>query len=240
MGSEQKVLVVIPTYNECLNVKRAIDAILTLNQGYHILIVDDNSPDGTGKIAEELASEHPEVQCLIRTGPRGRGLASIEGYHYCLDNGYRCVCEIDCDLSHDPEDIIRMVEMSRDCDVVAGSRYVEGGSFGNYPFHRRLISRAANLVARIILGIKVKDATQSFRFIKRNVLEELLQGYLISSGFSITVETNYRATRARFRICEMPIRISDRLYGTAKMNFREVVRFARAIVSIRLGLRRVL
>ena len=217
---------VLPTYNEAGNVEAIVRAALprlaaaTVPDGHRILIVDDSSPDGTGAIAERLAAELDAVEVLHRSAKEGLGRAYLAGFRRALDAGAELVLEMDSDFSHDPVDIPRLVEASRDADLVLGSRYVEGGGIINWGFGRRLLSRGGSWYARTVLGVPIRDMTGGFKCFRREVLERLHLAAVHAGGYGFQVELTYRALEAGFRVREIPIVFHERREGASKMSGR--------------------
>jgi len=214
--------VVIPTYNEAENVRPMAEALFALElANLEILIVDDESPDGTGLIADELADEYPNrVSVLHRAGPRGLGWAYIHGFRWALERGADCVVQMDCDFSHSPRYIPQFLERIQNYDVVVGSRYVEGGGTDeNWSWGRWLLSWWANSVyTRLILGCQVRDATAGFKCWRREALEGIDLSRIHSQGYVFQVEMAYVAERLGYRILEIPIYFEDRRIGQSKMS----------------------
>ncbi len=221
-----KLMIVLPTYNEKENLETMIETLLALPvPDLSVLIVDDNSPDGTGAIADKLAAKLPDrVSVLHRKGKLGLGTAYIEGFHIALDKGADYVMQMDCDFSHDPKYIPQMIDKADecDCDIVIGSRYVKGGSLDEtWGIGRKLLSWWANSIyVRLILGTKAKDATGGFRLWKREVLEGMDLNRIRSNGYVFQVETIYVAEKLGYRDEEIPIYFADRKIGTSKMSFK--------------------
>jgi len=214
---------VLPTYNEAENIERLVEAALpqlAQTGEHHILIVDDNSPDGTGQIADRLAGEHDEVEVLHRTAKEGLGRAYVAGFTRALEAGAERVMEMDSDFSHDPADLRALLAASADADLVLGSRYVEGGGVRNWGLLRRLVSRGGSLYARVVLGLPVRDLTGGFKCFRRQVLEALDLESVHADGYGFQIELTYRAVRAGFRVKEVPIVFSERELGQSKMTAR--------------------
>ncbi|MCL5958873.1 MAG: polyprenol monophosphomannose synthase, partial [Chloroflexi bacterium] len=207
-------LVVLPTYNEASNIESMVRDIL-IQGAFDILIVDDNSPDGTGRMADELSLENPgRIEVLHREEKRGLGSAYVAGFGYALGLGFPYIFQMDADFSHNPADLPRMVaELEAGADVVIGSRYVPGGQTPGWTVQRRLLSRAGSFYARTILGLDVQDPTGGFRGFRREVIERLDLGSIRSNGFAFQIETAYRCCRNGFRIAEIPITFVDRRLG---------------------------
>jgi dolichol-phosphate mannosyltransferase len=190
-----------------------------LRDGDRILVIDDASPDGTGEIADRLAADHPFVSVLHRPKKQGLGPAYLDGFRHALAGGAELVLEVDCDFSHDPNDVPRLIAAAEDgADVVLGSRYVAGGGVTDWGLVRRLISRGASAYTELFLRMGVKDPTGGFKCFRRTVLEALDLDAISAKGYAFQIETTYRAKRAGFRIVEIPIIFSDRMHGHSKMS----------------------
>src|SRR6184192_1642746 len=183
-----------------------------------VLVIDDSSPDGTGEIADRLAGELPWVEVLHRPRKEGLGRAYVDGFRHVLARGAELVLEMDCDFSHDPNDVPRLIAAAQDADLVLGSRYVTGGAVGNWGFVRRLVSAGGSWYARVLLGAPVRDLTGGFKCYRRQVLEAIDLDAIESRGYAFQIETTYRALRAGFRVVEVPITFVDREVGGSKMS----------------------
>lgn len=209
----------MPTYNEAANIERFVAAVRAeLPEPRRILIVDDNSPDGTGRIADELAAAHEDVEVLHRTVKEGLGPAYVAGFKRALAGGAARVISMDADFSHDPADLPRLVEASSEADLVIGSRYVEGGEIAEWGPLRRFVSRGGSTYSRLALGIPVRDLTGGFKCYRREVLEAIDLDNLESLGYAFQVETTFRAWRRGFRVVEIPILFTERREGASKMS----------------------
>jgi dolichol-phosphate mannosyltransferase len=211
-----KALVCLPTYNECENLERMLRALA--DKGVEVLVIDDNSPDGTGKLADRLAAELGFVSVLHRAQKEGLGPAYLAGFRRALADGADLVLEMDADFSHDPADVPRLVAAAADADLVLGSRYVEGGSIPNWGRVRRFISSGGSWYARVLLGVDVRDLTCGFRCYRRAVLETIDLDAIDSRGYAFQIEGTYRTLRAGFRVAEIPITFVDREQGGSKMS----------------------
>jgi dolichol-phosphate mannosyltransferase len=218
--NEHRACVVLPTYNERENIPAIVPAILAASPALDVLVVDDDSPDGTGALADELASADPRVRVLHRERKAGLGRAYLEGFAKALSAGYGRILEMDADFSHDPARLPAL--LATDADVVLGSRYVPGGGTVNWGLGRRLLSRGGSLYARTILGVPIRDLTGGFKCFRRKVLESLDLGTVRSSGYAFQIELTYRAIRRGFKVVELPITFVDRRVGRSKMSRRIV------------------
>ncbi len=213
-----QVLVIVPTYQEADNIRQITDRLRRAVPEAHLLVADDNSPDGTGAIADELAAADPTVHVLHRPGKGGLGAAYVAGFGWAREHGYDVVVEMDADGSHAPEELPRLLNALRDADLVLGSRWVEGGKVVNWPGHRELLSRGGNLYTRLALGAPLRDATGGFRAYRREVLEALDLDQVASQGYCFQVDLAWRAWRAGFRLVEVPITFTERERGESKMS----------------------
>jgi dolichol-phosphate mannosyltransferase len=213
---------ILPTYNEAENIGPIVRAARAqLRAGDHILVVDDNSPDGTGAIADQLAQEIDGLEVLHRPGKQGLGRAYLAGFQHALDGGADLVIEMDSDFSHDPADLPRLIATAEEgADLVLGSRYVPGGSVTDWGLLRKLISRGGSWYARVVLGVKIRDLTGGFKCFRRSVLESLDLNAVHADGYGFQIELTYRTIKAGFRVVEIPIVFRDRRVGESKMNAR--------------------
>jgi dolichol-phosphate mannosyltransferase len=219
-----RATVCLPTYNERENLPRMIEALgRVLREGDRVLVIDDNSPDGTGEVADALAAEHAFVDVLHREQKEGLGRAYVAGFQRTLADGAELVLEMDCDFSHDPSDVPRLIEAAEGgADLVLGSRYVPGGSTRNWGLVRRLISRGGSVYTALFLRMGVHDPTGGFKCFRRAVLERLDLDAITPRGYAFQIEMTYRAKQARFTVVEIPITFVDREVGQSKMS-RSVV-----------------
>ena len=206
----------LPTYNERENIESMLRALG--DKGVRVLVIDDNSPDGTGELADQLAVELGYVDVLHRERKEGLGPAYLAGFRRALADGAELVLEMDCDFSHDPADVPRLVAAAGDADVVLGSRYVPGGGVRNWGALRRFVSAGGSFYARVLLGIGVRDLTGGFKCYRRRVLETIDLDSIDSKGYAFQIETTYRALRRGFRVVEIPITFVDREAGGSKMS----------------------
>jgi dolichol-phosphate mannosyltransferase len=228
-----RATVCLPTYNERENLETMLRALEP--HGVEVLVIDDNSPDGTGELADRLAAELEFVSVLHRSRKEGLGPAYIAGFRRALADGAELVLEMDCDFSHDPEDVRRLIAAAQDgADVVLGSRYVEGGSIGNWGAVRRAVSAGGSWYARTLLGVRVRDLTGGFKCYRRAVLERIDLDAIDSRGYAFQIETTYRALRAGFRVVEIPIRFADRTEGQSKMSRSIVLEGMWKVPALRL------
>jgi len=234
--------VILPTYNEAGNIERMVEAVgPKLGADDRILIVDDNSPDGTGRIADGLAREDARVEVLHRPAKEGLGPAYIAGFRRALEGGAGLVVQMDADFSHDPAYLPRLIAASALADLVLGSRYVPGGGITEWGAMRRLISRGGSLYSRVLLGVPERDLTGGFKCFRREVLEEIDLDTVAASGYSFQVEMTYRVLKAGFEVLEVPITFRERQAGNSKMSTSIVIEAAWRVPAIRLsgaGLRR--
>jgi dolichol-phosphate mannosyltransferase len=217
--------VVIPTYNEADNIKIIVDRVRQAVPQVDILIADDNSPDGTGRIADELTAGDERVHVLHRPGKQGLGAAYVAGFGWAREHGYEAVVEMDADGSHAPEELPRLLDALSEADAVLGSRYVPGGTVVNWPTSRMLISRSGNLYVRMALGMPFRDATGGYRAYRMPVLDKMEIDSVSSQGYCFQVDLAWRAYRQGFRVTEVPITFADRERGASKMS-QSIVREA--------------
>ncbi len=217
-----RCLVIIPTYNERENLRPLCAAVLAQGTALEVLVVDDNSPDGTGDLARELAARDPRVHLLEREGKLGLGTAHIAGFRWALARHYERVITMDADFSHPPDRIPAMLEASRHADVVIGSRYVEGGGHKDWPVRRLLLSSLSNVVARLALRLEPADCTGAFRCFRRRVLEQIAFENIVAAGYSFQEEMLWHCSGRGFAIAEVPIVFADRQRGRSKISWREV------------------
>ena len=227
-----RATVCLPTYDERENLERMVRTLHEL--GVSVLVIDDNSPDGTGQLADRLAEELDGVEVLHRERKEGLGPAYLAGFRRALTDGAELVLEMDCDFSHDPADVRRLIAATDGADLALGSRYVEGGSVGNWGLVRRAVSSGGSLYARVLLGVPVRDLTGGFKCYRRAVLEAIDLDAISSKGYAFQIETTYRALRAGFRVVEVPIRFVDREEGGSKMSRRIVLEAIWKVPALRL------
>lgn len=217
--SESKVLVIVPTYNEGENVRPLTAGILSHLENPHILFIDDSSPDGTGEAERKLSTENPRVHVMSRPRKMGLGTAYIRGFSFALEGGYDIVFEMDADLSHDPAELPRFVGMTKEFDLVIGSRYIPGGGTTKWGWMREAVSRGGNAYARAILGCPLTDLTSGYRCYTRRALEAIDLTSIRAEGYAFQIEMAYRIWRKGLRVGELPIVFSDRERGKSKMSW---------------------
>ena len=213
-----KTLIIVPTYNERENISRLLPELMALGPDVRVLVVDDNSPDGTGKLADELAAEYDRISVLHRPGKLGLGSAYVAGFKYAIQQDVDCVFEMDADFSHDPAMIPRFIEEIASCDVVIGSRYISGINVVNWPMSRLLLSYFANIYTRVVTGMSIRDTTSGYKCFRREVLENIDLDNVRSDGYAFQIEMNFRCWRKGYRIREIPIIFVDRRSGTSKLS----------------------
>ncbi|MCD4770516.1 MAG: polyprenol monophosphomannose synthase [Bacteroidales bacterium] len=212
-------LVIIPTYNEKENITAIIEAVTGLSVDFDLLIVDDNSPDGTGSIVESLLKDYSNLNLIKREGKLGLGTAYITGFHWAIEKGYDIICEMDADFSHNPNDLLKLHKSCMNgADLAIGSRYISGVNVVNWPLGRVLMSYTASLYVRLVTGLKVKDTTAGFKAYKRVVLETIDLNSVNSVGYAFQIEMKFTTWKFGFKIEEIPIVFTDRKLGTSKMS----------------------
>ena len=232
-----KTLIIIPTYNEVENLRPLLQEIFSSVPETDILIVDDNSPDGTGKLADEIHAENSQVHVLHRPGKLGLGTAYIAGFKYAVEHGYDVAFEMDADFSHDPSYLPDFLKAIKNADLVIGSRYIPGGGTPNWSPLRRLISGSGNIFARFMLNIPVRDCTAGFRCYRRQVLESIDLDTVQSQGYAFQVEMVYRVLLQGFKIVETPIIFKDRRVGKSKMSRKIVIEAFTYVIRSRFSKR---
>jgi len=225
MTHTQRALIIFPTYNEKDNIRKIVHAVLPLDPRIHVLIVDDNSPDGTGQIAGQLAEQEKNVNVLHREEKKGLGRAYIAGFKWAIERKFDYIFEMDADFSHGPEYLKDFLREIQNNDLVIGSRYISGVNVINWPMSRLLLSYFANVYTRIITGLPLRDATGGFKCFRRELLEAINLDDVKSSGYSFQIEMSMRAWKKNFRIKEIPIIFVDRIAGQSKMS-KKIVREA--------------
>jgi dolichol-phosphate mannosyltransferase len=215
---EKRALVIIPTYNEQENVRGIVEMVLRQTSSIHVLIVDDNSPDGTGNIVQDMMRSQPRLHLLRRSGKLGLGTAYIAGFKWGLAQGYDFLIEMDADFSHDPNEVPHLLNKAEEADLVLGSRYANGIRVINWPLPRLVLSKGAALYVRLITGLPVTDPTGGFKCFRRAVLESIDLDAVRSNGYAFQVEMTYKAWMKGFRVAEVPITFVDRYAGQSKMS----------------------
>lgn len=232
-ASKRKTLIIVPTYNERENLPELVRQIFGEVPHAHILVVDDNSPDGTGALADSLAAADARVHVMHRAGKLGLGTAYIGGFKWALERDYERVFEMDADFSHQPKYLPTFLERAEEADLVLGCRYMKGGGTEDWTFMRRMISKGGNLYARVVMGLRFKDLTGGFKCFRREVLETLDLDAVKSKGYAFQIELTYRAHLAGFKIAEVPIIFPDRKLGQSKMSGRIVREAMLNVVKLR-------
>ncbi len=213
-----KTLIVSPTYNEKKNVPTLLEKVFDVNPDYHVLIVDDNSPDGTGDLVESMQGKYENLHLARRPEKSGLGTAYCYGFQWALENGYDIIVQMDADMSHDPNEIPAMINLLDDYDFIVGSRYCDGISVVRWPLRRLALSYGANIYSRIVTGMPIKDGTGGFKVWSRKVLEAIELNTVKSQGYSFQIEMNFRSWARGFRVVEHPIIFIDRTIGESKMS----------------------
>ena len=217
----KKIYIVIPTYNEAKNIEKVLEKIFNLKiDNLSVLVIDDNSPDGTGKIVEKLKIKNSAIDIMHRPGKAGLGRAYVAGFKEALNRGADYIIQMDADLSHDPKSIPSLIAAAADNDLVIGSRYIAGGGTSNWNFARRMVSKLGNRYARFVLGLKIHDITGGFRCYCRAVLEKIDLDRVDSVGFNFQIEVGYKAIKAGFKVKEVPIIFTERLEGKSKFSLK--------------------
>jgi dolichol-phosphate mannosyltransferase len=228
-----KIAVVIPTYNEAENIKKITAEVLSLNiPGLEIIIVDDNSPDGTGRIADDLKAQDSRIRVVHRLGKLGLGTAYLEGFKYALDKGAEILFEMDADFSHNPKVLPHFLEAIKENDLVIGSRFIEGGK-NDIGYIRQLVSRLGSLYARAVLGLRVRDLTGGFNCFRRKVLESINFDEVHSSNYAFQIEMKYRTDKKNFRIKEIPIIFTLRQKGKTKFYYKMILESLWLVLKLR-------
>ncbi len=229
-----KTIIVTPTYNERSNIKDLIQIVFSIDPNYHLLIVDDNSPDGTADIVEEMSITYPNLHLKKRQGKLGLGTAYCAGFKLALEKGFDTIIQIDADLSHNPKDIPRLIDKLDKYDLVIGSRYFDGVSVVRWPIRRLILSYGANLYTRIVTGLPVRDATGGFKCWRKEVLENISLEEVHSEGYSFQIEMTFRAWLKGFKVTEVPIIFIERSSGQSKMSKRIIYEAILMVWRLRL------
>ena len=232
-----RTLITLCTYNERENIRQLIPELHTVAPDATILIIDDNSPDGTGQLADQLSAADPRVQVLHRAGKQGLGTAILAGFHYAIDQGFEFVVNLDADFSHNPKYIPELIQRTSQCDVVIASRYVRGGGVAGWTRGRKLMSQSINVWARLCLGLTTQDNSGSFRCYRVSKLAEIDWSRTMASGYAFQEEVLYRCQRVQCRMVEVPIVFEDRRFGTTKINLGECLTAGWVIFA--LGIQRM-
>ena len=230
----KKILIVTPTYNERKNIHELVSTLFELNPDFHILVVDDSSPDGTAEIVKELQADCANLHLLSRNEKTGLGSAYIAGFNYALERDYEAVVQMDADMSHDPKDVPLLIEAIENADLAIGSRYISGINVVNWPLQRLIISYGANIYTRLVTRLPVRDATGGFKCWRREALEAINLDGVRSQGYSFQIEMTYRAWLKGFRITEIPIIFVDRTVGESKMTRSIMLEAAVMIPRLRI------
>ena len=227
-------VILIPTYNERENIERLLELLLELYPEMDILIIDDNSTDGTIEVIRRFSDTYPNIHYIIRVDERGLGSALVRGYREAIKRGYKYLIQMDADLQHDPIYIGELMDRLRSgCDLVIASRYVEGGGVESWSFRRRFISWGANKYVKLLLGIKARDVTSGYRGFNLSSLKEVLNDIEGASGFVIQVETAYQMARRGYKICEVPFIFKSRAHGASKLGFKVILEFFIRVLKLR-------
>lgn len=229
-------LVIVPTYNERENLPLLVPAVLNVDSGLDLLVVDDNSPDGTGQLADEIASQEARVKVIHRPGKLGLGTAYVAGFRYALAADYELVIEMDADFSHRPEDLPSLLSAIATADVVVGSRNVPGGRTVGWSRIRTFISRGGSLYARFLLRLPIKDCTGGFKCFRSSALAQLDLEHLLSNGYAFQVEVNHACHKSGLKFAEVPITFPERAFGRSKMSPAIAFEAALLVLRLRLGL----
>ena len=230
-----KIAVVIPTYNEKENIEEALGKVFGLNiEGLEVIVVDDNSPDGTGRIVEKIKENNSKLHIIQRNKKMGLGTAYLEGFKHALDNGAEHIFEIDADFSHDFSAIPDFLESIKEFDAVVGSRYINQGKIENWNFSRRFFSKFGNIYAQFILNIPIQDLTTGYKCYRRKVVEYLCSKNIDSVGYVFQIETTYHAHKNGFKIKEIPITFTERRLGSSKFDFRIIWESLSKVLKLRL------
>ncbi|NOZ87911.1 MAG: polyprenol monophosphomannose synthase [Deltaproteobacteria bacterium] len=231
------VLIVMPTYNEVVNIAPLLEDIHKILPKVHVLVVDDASPDGTGEVVDKLASKDSRIFTLHRSDKLGLGTAYIQGFKWALEREYNYICEMDADFSHQPKYLTALLEAVGEADLVLGSRYVKQGGVENWTPFRKLLSKGGSIYARTILGVSIMDLTGGFKVFRRRVLEEVDLNSVRSNGYAFQIEMTYRSIVQGFRVKEVPIRFVDRLGGSSKMSWKVFLEGVAMVWWLKLSVR---
>lgn len=230
----EKSLLIVPTFNEIDNIDKMLETLKNLYPKLNILIIDDGSPDGTADVVKKYMKESSNINLIERKGKLGLGTAYITGFKWGLQEGYEYIFEMDCDFSHDPKDIKKLLAAAQNTDLVIGSRYIDGIRIINWPFHRLLLSYGASIYTRIITGLKILDVTGGFKCFTRKALEAIDLDKIISNGYSFQIELNFKVWCKGFSIKEVPIIFTERRDGESKMHGGIVKEAVFAVIMLRV------
>lgn len=233
-SSVEKAVVIIPTFNESLNVEKLVDEVFRLYPGISILFVDDNSPDQTADIIRKLQLKYPQLHLLERPRKMGLGPAYIAGFQWALSRPYQFIVEMDADFSHTPKDLIRLIEAAEQADLVVGSRYLPGGQTKNWPLYRRAISLTGAFISRNLTGMDLSDVTSGFKCFRRETLLSLDFSRILSKGYVFQLEINFRVNELGLKIKEIPVTFQQRQMGTSKMNFQIILEGMTILLGLKL------
>ncbi len=234
LDNHMKAIVIIPTYNEAENIEKLINKIFSIIPDINILIVDDNSPDGTAAIVEKIMQNDSRLHLIKRPGKMGLGTAYIDGFKYALSKGFEAIFEMDADFSHNPEDLPRFLEALQDADLVIGSRYLTGVNVINWPLRRLILSYFANIYTRIITGMPIKDATGGFKCFRASALRQINLDNIKTNGYGFQIEMNFRIWAKGFKVKEIPIVFVDRMNGVSKMNKKIILEAVLLVWKLKL------
>jgi dolichol-phosphate mannosyltransferase len=218
MRKSKHILVIIPTYNEVENIRKIIPAVLKEDSRIEVLVVDDNSPDGTGAVVETVKEEYPQLHLIRRAGKQGLGTAYVTGFRWALQREYDLIMEMDADFSHNPKELPNFIRHAETVDLVIGSRYIKGLNVVNWHFSRLMLSYSANIYTRFVTRLPIRDATSGFKCFRREVLESMDMDAVHSDGYAFQIEMAYKAWKMGFRLKEIPIIFVDRTEGISKMS----------------------
>ncbi|HDQ44692.1 MAG TPA: polyprenol monophosphomannose synthase [bacterium] len=234
MKSAKRILIIVPTYNEVENIREIVPAILKQDRRIEILVVDDNSPDGTGSVVEQMIGEEPRLNILKRAGKMGLATAYLDGFRWALAQDFDFIFEMDADFSHSPDALSGLIAAAAEADLVIGSRYLKGMNVVNWPFRRLLLSCCANLYTRCVTRLPIKDCTSGFKCFRRRVLEALDFDRIHTDGYAFQIEMTYKAWKKGFRLVEVPIIFYDRRAGESKMSSGIISEAALEVWKLRL------
>lgn len=229
-----QTVVIIPTYKESANIRKMINAVFEISEQLSLLIIDDNSQDGTDEIIQELKSQYPNLSLIQRSQKMGLGTAYVTGFKWALERDFQFVVQMDCDFSHDPQEISKLLGAAQEYDLVIGSRFIEGIRIMNWSFKRLMLSNGASFYSQVITGMPITDPTSGFKCLRRKVLETVDLDAIISNGYSFQIEMNFRAWRKGFNIDELPITFIGRMHGKSKIDRKIVFEAIWIVIKLRL------